>query len=215
MKEDQNLQTKIYTVITALQNHFQVIQTNQETNHHLTQFIEVDPQNKEIHEVFHKKDIVDHTVEIIENEKTIHHRIRTEENCLIPVAIQTLGIDAIPTIDHEIHHTIEIETIPTIEMEAIQITEISITQTTDQEITHTIDQIIKDPRIIIKTDQETIHKIETQIITINKTISNLLKGIITITPINNSDMETIHRSIKDKLIKYKQQKKQLQTPRCR
>ena len=97
-------------------------------------------------------------------------------------------------------------------MEAIQIIEINITQTTDQEITHTIDQIIKDPRITIKKDQETIHKIETQIITINKTIPNLLKGIITITPINNSDMEAIHRSIKDKLIKYKQQKKQLQTP---
>ena len=76
MKEDQNLQAKKYTVKTALQNHFQVIQTNQETNHHLTQVIEVDPQNKEIHEKFHKIDIVDHTVEIIENEITIHDRIR-------------------------------------------------------------------------------------------------------------------------------------------
>ena len=67
--------------------------------------------------------------------------------------------------------------------------------------------------IIIKTDQETIHKIETQIITKNKeVIPNLLIGIITVNPIHNADIEAIHRSIKDKLIKYKQLKKQLQTP---
>ena len=59
----------------------------------------------------------------------------------------------------------------------------------------------------IKTDHETIHKTETQTITINKEIiPNLHIGIITVTPIPNTDTEAIHRSIKDKLIKYKQLK---------
>ena len=99
-----------------MENHFQVIQNSQETNHHITQVIEVDPQNKEIHEISHK------IIEIINTEITIHERTQTEENCLIPVPIQTLGIGT----NHEIHHTIEIETIPTIETEAIQKIEIII-----------------------------------------------------------------------------------------
>ena len=123
-----------------MENHFQVIQIIHETNHHITQVIEVDLQNKEIHKISHKIDIVDQIVKIINTETTIHDRTRTEKN-LIPVPIQILGKDTIPTIDHEIHYTLEIETIPAIEIEAIQIIEINI-QTTDQEITHTIEQII-------------------------------------------------------------------------
>ena len=133
---------------------------------------------------------------------------------MLPVPSQTLGIDTIQTIDHEIHHTMVTETILTIEIEAIQIIEISIIKTTDQEKIHTTDQIIKDPMIItIKIDHETIHKIEIQTITINKEIiPNILIGIITVTPIPNTVIEATHRNIKNKLIKYKQLKKQLQTP---
>ena len=131
---------------------------------------------------------------------------------MILVPIKTLGTDTISTIDHEIHHIIETETIPTIEIEATQIIEINFIQTIDQEITHTIDQIIKEPMIIIKIDQETFHKIEIHFITINKEIiPNLLIGILTVTPIPNTDIEAIHRSIKE-LFKYTQLKKQFQTP---
>ena len=129
-----------------------------------------------------------------------------------PVPIRTPGIETIPTIGHETHHTIVIEIIPTIGIEIIQIIEINIIKTTDQEITHTIDQIIKDLVIITKIDQETIHKIETQAITIDKKIiPNLLTGIITATQIHNIDIEVTHQSIKDKLTKYKQLKNQFQT----
>ena len=133
---------------------------------------------------------------------------------MLPVPNQTLGVGTIQTIDHELHHTIETETSLTIEKEAIQIIEISIIKTTYQEITHTTDQIIKDPMIItIKIDNETILKIEIQTITIKKEIiSNLLIGIITVTPILNTGVEATHRNIKDKLIKYRQLKKKLQTP---
>ena len=123
---------------------------------------------------------------------------------MIPIPIQTLGKDTIPTIDHDMHHIIGTETILTIEIEAIQIIEINIIETTDQEITHTIDQIIKDPMIIIKTDQETIHKTETRTITTDKElIPNLLIEKITVTPIPNTDIEAIHQNIKDKLIRIK------------
>ena len=132
---------------------------------------------------------------------------------MIPVPFQTLEIDTIQTIEHEIHHIIEIETTLTKKIEAIQIIKINIIQTADQEIAHTKGQIIKDPMIITKTDQEIFHKIEIQAITIDKEIiPNLLIGIITVTPILNTDVGAIHQSIKDKLTKYKQLKKQLQTP---
>ena len=133
---------------------------------------------------------------------------------MIPVPIQILGIDTIQTIDHETHHTIETETIQTIGIKAIQITEINVTKTIDQEIIHTIDLIINEQittTIII--DHEIFHKIGIQIITINKEIIlSLLMGIIIDIPIPNTSIEATHRNIKDKLIKYKQLKKQIQTP---
>ena len=62
--------------------------------------------------------------------------------------------------------------------------------------------IIKDLVIITKIDQETIHKMETQAITIDKEIiPNLLTGIITAIQIHNIDIEVTHQSIKDKLVK--------------
>ena len=116
------------------------------------------------------------------------------------------------SIDHEIHRTIEIETIQIIEIEAIQIIEINIIQITDQETTPKI-EIIKDPIIYIQIDHETIHKTETQVITIYKEIiPNLLIGIVTVIQIPNTDIEAILQNIKDKLTKYKQLKEQLQDP---
>ena len=146
--------------------------------------------------------------------KEIHDRFQTEQKLhLHPVPIQTPEIDTIQTIDHEIDHIIEIGSILTLEIEAIQTIEAKIIRPIDQETTHTIDQIIKDPMIITKTDQETIHNIEIQATIIDREIiTNLLIGMITVTPILITDIEAIHQSIKDRLIKCKQMKKQLQTP---
>ena len=99
MKKAKIYQTKTYTVTTALENHSQVIQIIHESNHHITQVIELDLQNNEIHEISHKTDIVDQIVKIIDTETSIHDRTRTEEN-MIPVPTQILGIDTIPTIDN-------------------------------------------------------------------------------------------------------------------
>ena len=157
---------------------------------------------------------IDQIVKIISIKTTIHNQIQTEEIFhLIPVTIQTLGIDTIQTIDHENHPTIETGTIPTIGIEAIQIIESSVIRTIDQKISHTTDPIIKDPiTITIKIDHEIIDKIEIQTITINiEIIPNPLIGIITGTPILKTSIEATHPNIIDKLFKYKQLKKQLQT----
>ena len=133
---------------------------------------------------------------------------------MIPVPIHILGIDYIQTIDHETHHTKEIEAIQTIGIEVIQIIEIKVTRTIDQETIHTSDLIINE-HITTTTiiDHEKIHKIGFQTITINKEIiHNHLIEIIIATPIPNTNIEATHRNIKDKLIRYKQMKKQLQTP---
>ena len=73
------------------------------------------------------------------------------------------GKDTILIINHETHHTTEIETIHIIEREVIQTIEIRFTRTIDQENIHIIDQTITDQTMIIKTDHELIHKIETQV----------------------------------------------------
>ena len=61
-KKIKSYQTRIYTVIIALENHFQATQIIREINHHITLVIEVDRPNKEIHEISHKIDIVDRIV---------------------------------------------------------------------------------------------------------------------------------------------------------
>ena len=133
---------------------------------------------------------------------------------LNPVPNQTQGIYTIPIINHETHHTTEIETIHIIEIEVIQTIEIRTIQTLDQEITHMIDQITTDQIITFKTDHEVIHKIETQVTIIDtEIIPSHHIGIITVIPILNIDIEVTHQNINDTLIKYKQMKKQLQTPR--
>ena len=199
----------MYTAIIAPKNPFHAIKAILEINHHITLFIEVDHPNKEIHKISHKIDIADRIVET-----TIHDRIQIQHNLFQhPVPIQTQEIDTISTTDHEIHRTIEIETIHTTEIEVTQTIEIKIIQTIDHEITRIIDRIIKDRMIITKTDQEIIHKNDTQVITIDiEIIPNRLKGIVIVTPILNIDTEVIHQNIKDKSTKYKQMTKCFQTP---
>ena len=187
-------QTRIYTVLIALENHFQATQINQEINHHITPVIEVDRPNKEIHENSHKIDIVDRIAKITKIKITIHDRNQTEQNLFLhPVPIQTQGIDTTPTIDHEIHHTTEIETIQTIGVEVIPTIKIRIIQTKDQGITHIIDQIVKDQMITIITDHKIIHKTETRATTIDtETIPSHPIGIITVSLILNIDTEVTH-----------------------
>ena len=132
---------------------------------------------------------------------------------LHPVQIQSQGIDTIPTIDHKIHHTREIKTIQTIGIEVIPTIEIRTIQTTDQGTTQIIDQVIKDQMITIITDHKISHKTETRATTIDtETIPSHPIGIITVTLILNIDTEVTHQSIIGKSMKYKQLKKQLQTP---
>ena len=212
MKKNKNLPNKKYIVIILQENHFEVTQITQETNQHITQIIEVDRPNKEIHEISHKIDIVDRIDKI--SKITIHDRIQSQQNLFLhPVPIQTQGIDIIPMIDHETHHTTELETIHTIGIEVIQTIEIRTIQTIEQGITHIIDRIITDQIISIKTDHKIIHKIETQVTIIDIEINPSHHiGIITVIPILNIDIEVTHQNIKNTLIKYKQMKKQLQTP---
>ena len=76
-----------------------------------------------------------------------------------------------------------------------------------------IDQIITDQTIIIKTDHETIHKIDIQVIIIViEIIPNHHTEIITIIIILTIATEVVHLNIKDILIKYNQIQKQHQTP---
>ena len=119
-------QTKIFIVTTALENHYQIAQTIQEINQIIILTTEVDYQIKEIHEIPHNIDIVDHTVEITIIEIIIHVQTQTDRTIrLIPFPIHILGIDTTQMIDQEIHHTIDIEIVPTIGTEVIQIIEIS------------------------------------------------------------------------------------------
>ena len=211
MEKDQNLSVKTFTVIIVLKNHFQTIQIIQKTNHLITLIIEADQQYKEIHEISHKTDIFDQIIEAISIKITFHDQTRADQNArLIPVPTRTLGIDTI----QEIHRTIDIKIIPTIGIEANQIVEINDIKTIDRKIIQTIDQIIKDlTTTIIKIDHEITHKIGTQTITIDKeTILNHLIGIIHFIPILKTNIEVIHRNIKNKEFTYKQLKKQIQTP---
>ena len=131
---------------------------------------------------------------------------------MIPVLIQILEIDTLQTIDHVTHHTIEIETTQITEIEVIQTTEINVTKTIDQETIPTTDLIIKETITITIIDHEITHKIGIPIITIDELILNLLIETAIVTLIPNTIIEVTHRNISDKLIRYKQLKKQLQIP---
>ena len=199
----------MYTNTTVQENHFRTTPITQGINHHITQVIEEDHQNEEIHRILHKIITIDQIVKI-----TIRDQIQMQHNLLLdPIPNQTQEINTIPIINHDTHHITEIETIHIIEIEVIRTIEIRITRTIDQEITHITDQTITDQMTIIKTDHGIIHKIEIQVIIINiEIIPNHHIGIITIIIILNIDTEVVHQNIKDILIKYSQMKKQHQTP---
>ena len=113
--------------------------------------------------------------------------------------------------DHVIHLTIETETTRITGIEVIQITETNVIKTTDQETIPTTDLTIKETDTITIIGQETTHKVGIPTITIKEIILNPLIEII-VTLIPNTDIEVTHQNISDKLIRYKQLKKQLQIP---
>ena len=199
----------MYIVTTVQENHFRITPITQGINHYITQVIEEDHQNKEIHRILHKIIIIDQIVEI-----TIRDQIQMQHNLFLDqIPNQTQEINTIPIINHKTHHITEIETIHIIEIEVIRTIEIRITRTIDQEITHITDQTITDQMTIIKTDHGVIHKIEIQVIIINiEIIPNQHIGIITIIIILTIATEVVHLNIKDILIKYNQIQKQHQTP---
>ena len=200
MKKDQNLLNETFTVIIVLEN-FQTVRVIPDTNHLIILIKEADHQNKEIHKISQKIDIVDQIVEIMSIELNILNQTPTDQNIrLMPILIHTLGIDTNPMINQEIHLAIDIEFIPTIGLEATQIVEINDIKTIDREIIQTIDHIIKDvTRTIIKIDHETTHKIGTQTLTIDKeTILNHLIGTIHVIQILKTNIEAEYQNIKDK-----------------
>ena len=182
----------MYTATTVQENHFRTIPTTREINHHITQVIEEDHQNEEIHKIRHKIITIDQIVEI-----TFPDQIQIQHNLFLDL-ISNQGIDTIQTVSHETHHIIGIETIPIIEIEVIQTIEIRVTRTIDQGITHITDQTITDQTIIIKIDQETIHKIDIQVIIIViEIIPNHHTEIIIIITIPTIATEVVHLNIKD------------------
>ena len=54
----------MYTATTVQENHFRTILITQGINHHITQVIEEDHQNEEIHRILHKIIIIDQIVKI-------------------------------------------------------------------------------------------------------------------------------------------------------
>ena len=129
MKKDQNLPKKMYTVTTVQENHFRTTLITQGINHHITQVIEEDHQNEEIHRILHKTIIIDQIVEI-----TTRDQIQMQHNLFLDrIPNLTQEINIIPIINHETHHITEIETIQIIETEVIRLIEIKITRTIDQE----------------------------------------------------------------------------------
>ena len=160
---------------------------------HITQVIEEDHQNKEIHRILHKTIIIDQIVEI-----TIRDQTQMQHNLFLdPVPNQTQEINTNPIINHKTHHITEIETIHIIEIEVIRTIEIRITRTIDHQITHITDQTITNQMTIIKTDHGIIHKTEIQIIIINiEIIPSHHIVIITIIIILTIDTEVVHQNIK-------------------
>ena len=76
MKKDQNLPKKMYTATTVQENHFRTIPITRELNHHITQVIEEDHQNEEIHRILHKIIIIDQIVKITTPDQTqIQHNL--------------------------------------------------------------------------------------------------------------------------------------------
>ena len=101
MKKIKTYQLKISTVIIALENYFQIAQFIQEINHFIIVTTEVDHQIKEICEILHKTDMVDHRIEILNIEIIIDDQTQIYRTILlIPVPIYTLEIDTIQMTGH-------------------------------------------------------------------------------------------------------------------
>ena len=84
MKKDQYLRNKTYILTTVQENHSRKTPTTQGINHHLTQVIEEDHHNEEIHKILHKIIIIDQIVEI-----TIRDQIPMQHNLFLdPVPIK-------------------------------------------------------------------------------------------------------------------------------
>ena len=200
MKKEQNLPNKNIHSNNSSGKPLPNSSNHSNIYHLITLTTEVDHQIKEIHEIPHKMNIVDHTVEIPIIEIIIHDQTRTDRIIgLIPVPIHILGIDTIQMIDQETHHTIDIEIIPTIGTEVIQIIAIN-NITIDHEIIQTIDQITKDLiKTIIKIDHQKIHNIGIKTITINKEITlNHLIGMTHVIQTLKTNIEKMHQNIRDK-----------------
>ena len=210
MKKDQNLPNKnVYSNNSSGKPLPNNTTYTRNQSPYITQVIEEDHQNEEIHRILQKIIIIDQIVEI-----TLRDQIQMQHNLFLDlIPNQTQEINSIPIINHETHHITEKETVHIIEIEVIRTIETRITRKIGQEITHITDQTITDQMAIVKTDHGIIHKIEIQVIIIN--IENLLNhhiGITTIIIILSIDTEVVHQNIKDILIKYNQMKKQHQTP---
>ena len=78
----------MYRVKTVQENHFRTTPITQGLNHHITQIIEEDHQNEEIHEILHKIIITDQIVKI--TKITIQDQIPIQQNLFLdPVPNQT------------------------------------------------------------------------------------------------------------------------------
>ena len=185
MKKDQNLPTKMYTATTVQENHFRTIQVIQEINPHITQVIEEDHQNEEIHKTHHKITTIDQIVEI-----TTPDQIQTHNDLFLDL-IPNQEITTIQTTNHEIHHTIGIETTPIIEIEGYSNNRNQNYPNNRSRNNSYNRSNYNRPNNNYQTDREIIHKIDTQVIIIViEIIPNHHTGIII--TYNNSNNR--HRS---------------------
>ena len=68
----------MYTATTVQENHFRTIPITREINHHITQVIEEDHQNEEIHKILHKIITIDQIVK-----KTTPDQIQIQHNLFL------------------------------------------------------------------------------------------------------------------------------------
>ena len=166
MKKGQNLPNKNIHNSNSSGKRLSKTQIILDNNHLIIKIIEEDHQIKEIQEISHKTDIVDQIVKIVNIEINIRDQIQIDLNFrFMPITIQILEINMIQTIDLEPLHKKEIEIIPIIGIETIQMIEILAIKKIDHVIVLTTGQTIKD-QITNKIDHPIIHRIETQVITI-------------------------------------------------
>ena len=187
MKKDQHLPNKNIHSNNSSGKHSR-------NNHPIIRIIEDDHHTKGIHKVSHKTDIVDQIVGKVNTEIIIQDQIHLNFR-LMPVPIQILEIENIRIIHLETLHSIDIEIIPTIGTETIQTIETLDIKIIDHAITLTRDQNIT----IIKIDHAITHKLEIQVITIDKetTLSHHI-GITDVIKVHKKIIRVVHLNIKYK-----------------